>query len=119
MTRRRAAWIAVAVVVTLAIVLPLTLISSGPALPALPPTARQVAQQIGATGFTECGKALLYSTDSGTAYIGREKIGINTFGNQKARDAWLNDAEPLGVTAFRESSTWVAYVALSQSAGCS
>jgi len=85
-----------------------------------PPSASSVAQQLGLTGFTDCGPAPTGGvTDSGTGLKGSERIGIDTFPSQDVRDTWIKTAAKLGVVPAWESGTWVAYKALTQSAkGC-
>jgi len=83
-----------------------------------PPTAGQVAAQLGLTRFTDCyHQPALYAADSGSAWQRGVKIGIDTFPTTAVRDTWLAAAENLGVTPLYEGSTWVAYKALDQGGG--
>ena len=75
-----------------------------------PPTAAQVASQLGCTGFKDLGPASVGgSIDSGSCTIAGVKYAINTFESQDIRDSWLKVAEPLGVTPKWETATSVTY----------
>ena len=82
--------------------------------------AASVAQQLGLTGFTDCGEVpAIGAGDSGTAYEGSEVIEIDIFPSQAARDEWVSTATGVGIVTMREGGTWVAYEAPGQSApGC-
>jgi hypothetical protein len=57
--------------------------------------------------------------DSGTAYQGSERIGIDTFATTTVRDDWIHTSASFGVVPLVEGGTWVAYKATDQSAkGC-
>jgi len=109
------AGLAVAVTMTLA-----ACSSSDPGELPQPPTAAQVAAQLHLTGFTDCGPLPLSGvTDSGTAYRGAKRIGLDTFPGQDERDNWEDTALQLGIVPLYQDSTWVAYVAVYQSGeGC-
>lgn len=85
-----------------------------------PPSASAVASALHITGFTDCGPAPTGGvTDSGTAYKGSERVGIDTFPSQDIRDGWIKTAAKVGVVPAWEGTTWVAYRATKQSAkGC-
>lgn len=85
-----------------------------------PTTVRQVAGQLKATGLAMCGSAPGGGvTDSGTAYLGRERIGIDTFPGSSQRDSWKKTAAGFGVAPFEQGPDWVAYKATDQTAkGC-
>ena len=79
------------------------------------PTIAQVASALHATGATDCGRAPLGGVvDSGTAYLGSERIGIDTFAGSPARNAWLKVAASAGVVPLAQRTDWVSYKALSQ-----
>lgn len=85
------------------------------------PSVAQVAAQMGATGATgNCGGgAGVGAVDTGTAYLGKERIGINIFPNDTLRDSWKTVSAGLGVTVIAEGNDWVAYKSLSQTGtGC-
>ncbi len=85
---------------------------------AQPPSARQVAAQIGATRFTDCGPAPLGGVqDNGTAWYGGYKLGIDTFAGATQRNAWLRVAADAGVSPLFEGPDWVAYRAVTQDGG--
>jgi hypothetical protein len=76
-----------------------------------PPTARQVADQLDGTNFTQL------STKGGTPlvleaanfYIGDKKYAVDTFLNKANRDAWLPTAEMLGVVPYWVTPNAVVY----------
>lgn len=88
--------------------------------PAQPPTPQVVAQNLHATGFTDCGPAPIGGvTDSGTAYLNAERIGIDTFPGADVRDNWEKASRDFGIVPFAQGDTWVAYKAVDQKArGC-
>jgi hypothetical protein len=58
-------------------------------------------------------------SDSGTAYRGATRVGIDTFPAQAVRDKWIKTAQGFGVVVLQEGSTWVLYRATDQHAkGC-
>lgn len=78
--------------------------------------AASVAQQLGLTGFTDCGEVpAIGASDSGAAYEGSELIDIDIFPSQASRDEWVSIARP-GIV--REGGTWVAYKDPAQSVQC-
>ncbi len=85
-----------------------------------PVTPQQVATELKATGFTDCGPAPTGGvTDSGTAYLGSERIGIDTFPSPDIRDGWKKVSAGFGIAPFAQGNTWVAYKAVAQHAkGC-
>jgi hypothetical protein len=87
---------------------------------AIPPTAGQIASEIHATGFTDCGSAPLGGVvDAGMAKLDGKRIGIDTFANASVRDSWEATAAKLGVVPFEQAATWVVYTAVSQTGtGC-
>jgi hypothetical protein len=79
-----------------------------------PATARQVAAQLGASGFTDCGPAPAAGvTDAGVAYLGGRKIAIDTFPGPGIRDQWLSAVRSFGIVPFRQGAQWVAYASTS------
>lgn len=86
------------------------------------PTVAQVAVEMGATGATgNCGGgAVVGVTDSGTAHLGGERIGINIFPTDTLRDSWEKGiAANVGVIVVAQGQDWVAYKALNQTGtGC-
>jgi hypothetical protein len=87
---------------------------------ATPSSARDVAAVLHAGAFSDCGPRPLGGvTDSGTAYLGGHRIGINTFPGPDIRDQWKKTARGFGVVPFEEGPTLVAYRSLDQQAkGC-
>src|SRR5215469_12975659 len=72
---------------------------------ATPSSARDVAAVLHAGGFSDCGPRPLGGvTDSGTAYLGGHRIGINTFPGPDIRDQWKT-ARGFGVVPFEEGPT--------------
>jgi hypothetical protein len=92
---------------------------TAPSIPAAQ-NARQVAQEAGATSFTDCGAAPMGgATDTGTAYLGGKRVGIDTFPSSRQRDTWLQTAENFGIVPSQKGATWVLYIATDQTAkGC-
>jgi len=85
-----------------------------------PTSVQAVASELHLTGLTDCGPAPLGGvTDSGTAYEGSERIGIDTFPGPQQRDAWKRTSADFGVVPFAQGPDWVAYKAADQQAkGC-
>jgi hypothetical protein len=80
------------------------------------PTIAQVASALHADRVTSCGKSPAGGVvDSGTAYLGRERIGIDIFADLSARNSWKVVAASAGVVPAEQGTDWVAYRALSQS----
>lgn len=88
--------------------------------PAQPPSVTRVAAQVGATRVSVCGPAPGGGvTDSGVAYRGATRLGIDTFPGLKVRDRWIKTAQGFGVVVLQEGDTWVVYRAVDQHAeGC-
>ncbi len=86
------------------------------------PTVAQAAAQMHATGVTgNCGGgAGVGAVDTGAAYLGKERIGINIFPSNTLRDTWEKGvAASFGITIIAQGADWVAYKALSQTGtGC-
>jgi hypothetical protein len=79
---------------------------------AQPVTARQAAQRIGATGYTDCGPAPGGGIiSSGVARYHGHMIGIDAFVTNAARDAWLQVAAGFAVAPWIKGTSWVAYMA--------
>ncbi len=78
----------------------------------------QVAALLHAARVTDCpgSGSLVGVTDSGFAYLGSERIGINTFPGPDIRDRWVTAVRNFGVMPFAQGSTWVAYKAVDQTA---
>lgn len=75
-----------------------------------PPTAAQVANQFGCTGFKDIGPSQAGGViDSGTCMKGGVKYALDTFPSTAIRDSWLKEAEQLGVNPLQETSTAVIY----------
>ena len=85
-----------------------------------PTSVRQVAAELHLTRLSVCGPAPAGGvTDSGVAYRGSERIGIDTFPGPAQRDAWKKLSANFGVAPFAQGRDWVAYKATDQSAkGC-
>lgn len=86
----------------------------------LPVTAQSVASSLHLKGFTGCGPVPTGGVyDSGTAYQGTVRVGINTFPTPAVRDNWETAAAYMGVIPFAAGPQWVVYKAVSQHAtGC-
>jgi hypothetical protein len=85
------------------------------------PTVEQVAAEMHATGATgNCGGgAGVGAVDTGTAYLGKTRIGIDVFPTAALRDSWETESACLGVTLIAQGKWWAAYKALSQTGtGC-
>ena len=93
----------------------------GQAAPAQPPDIHQIAARAGATQLSVCGAAPGGGvSDSGVAYRGATRVGIDTFPTQAVKDKWIKTAQGFGVVVLQEGSTWVLYRAVDQRAkGCS
>lgn len=90
-----------------------------PAVLTQPPSAAAVSSQLHLTGFTDCGPAPLGGvTDSGVAYSGSVKYGIDTFPAVTERNTWVQTAAQFGVVVDTETATWVLYSATDQAKGC-
>lgn len=79
-----------------------------------PATAAQVAQKLGCTGFKTGdvgGSGMVVS--AGTCTKNDVKYAIDTFASKDVRDAWLKEAEKLGVNPKWESATSVTYKSVS------
>jgi hypothetical protein len=86
--------------------------------PQAPPTARQVAGMVAASGFTDCGPHPAGGvTDSGTAILDGFRVGIDTFPGTAQLTAWEQAAADLGVVPWHQGSTWVVYKAVTQAGG--
>jgi hypothetical protein len=93
--------------------------SSSVSTPPQPPSASQVAAQIGASSFKDCGPAPLGGvTDSGKARYQGKWIGIDTFPGKSVRDTWAATAAKFGIVPLMETDTWVMYKATTQAGGC-
>jgi hypothetical protein len=58
-------------------------------------------------------------TDSGTAYQGHERVGINTFPTTTQLTSWIAQAADFGVVPLQKGKSWVIYKATDQTAkGC-
>jgi hypothetical protein len=103
-----------------AIAAAITLAGCGGGPPPQPPSVRQVAAQAGATRVSVCGPAPGGGvTDSGVAYRGATRLGIDTFPTPEVRDRWIKTAQGFGVAVLQEGDTWVVYRALDQhTRGC-
>jgi hypothetical protein len=53
-------------------------------------------------------------TDSGTAYQGSERIGIDTFPGPDILATWEKTARNVGVVPFRQGTAWAVYKATDQ-----
>jgi hypothetical protein len=74
------------------------------------PSAKNVADSLGCKRFEDHGPSQVGgSIDSGACWIGNVKYAVNTFLSKPSRDAWLTDAEPLGVVPKWETDTSVTY----------
>lgn len=74
------------------------------------PAASSIAAQLGCGGFHDLGPSEAGGViDSGYCYRGGVKYAIDTFASQDARDAWLQEAEPLGVNPKWETDYSVTY----------
>lgn len=85
------------------------------------PTIAQVAAQMRATGASgNCGGgAGVGAAATGTAYLGKERIGIDVFPTAALRDSWRTASVSLGVVVIAQGEWWVAYKYLSQTGtGC-
>jgi hypothetical protein len=85
------------------------------------PTVKQVAAELHATGAVDCpGEgAGVGVTDAGTAYLGKERLGIDVFPTAALRDSWKAMSAGVGVVVIAQGQWWVAYKALSQTGkGC-
>jgi hypothetical protein len=86
------------------------------------PTIAQVAAEMHATGASgNCGGGTgVGAVATGTAYLGRERIGIDVFPSNALRDSWKSGvAASFGVTIIVQGTDWVAYKYLSQTGtGC-
>ena len=81
-----------------------------------PPTASEVAANVGCENFKDMGSAKLYAIDSGTCWVGSVKYGVDTFPSATARNSWIKLAESLGTNPPKwETSTAVVYKAHDQS----
>ncbi len=88
--------------------------AGSPAAPQ-PVTAQSVAAQLHLTGFTGCGPVPTGGVyDSGTAYQGSMRVGINTYSSPSVRDDWELAAGYMGVIPFAYGPQWVAYKAVNQ-----
>lgn len=84
---------------------------------AQPVSARQAAQQIGASGYSDCGPAPGGGIiSSGLARYHGKMIGIDAFVTDADRDAWLQVASGFGIAPWIKGTAWVAYVAAGK--GC-
>jgi hypothetical protein len=87
------------------------------------PTVPQVAAEMGATGAVgNCGGGTAVGViDSGSAYLGKERIGINVFASDTVRNTWETGiAANVGAVIVAQGQNWVAYKALNQTGtGCS
>jgi hypothetical protein len=84
-------------------------------------TVQQVATGLGATGLADCGPAPLGGvTDSAVAYLDAkgEYIGIDVFPDAVVRQDWEKSSASFGISPIAHGDAWVAYKAVSQSAGC-
>jgi hypothetical protein len=86
------------------------------------PTVAQVAAEMGANGVTDChgGGEGVGAADTGTAYLGKKRLGINVFPTDALRNSWETGvAASAGVTVVAQGQDWVAYKALNQAGtGC-
>jgi hypothetical protein len=84
-----------------------------------PPTVAQVAGFLHATYPTPCTGAnpIVGIVNSGVAWVGHEKIGIDVFQNSTVRNSWKTMSADYGVSPFAQGPQWVAYKALSQTGG--
>jgi hypothetical protein len=85
------------------------------------PTVKEVAAELHATGVTgNCGGgAGVGAVETGTASLGKERIGIDIFPTAALRDSWRATSASLGVTLIAQGRWWVAYKDLSQiGTGC-
>jgi hypothetical protein len=74
------------------------------------PTARQIAAHLHCDHFKDLGSGgVIPSVDSGSCWIGAQKYAINTFETKQIRNAWLEAAEPLGVTPKWTTANAVIY----------
>jgi hypothetical protein len=77
-----------------------------------PPTAAEVAKNLGCTGFSDTGAAPAGGAiTTGACSIGGVRYVIDTFVNAQVRDSWLKIAEPLGVNPKWMTPTSVTYPA--------
>lgn len=85
------------------------------------PTMARIAAEMHATGVSDhCGGGEAFGvTDSGTASLGKERIGINVFATAALRDSWRTTTASMGVIIVAQGRWWVAYKDLSQTGtGC-
>lgn len=80
-----------------------------------PPTASEIAKNLGCTGFSDTGAAPAGGAiTTGTCYISGVKYAIDTFVNSQIRDSWLKITEPMGVNPKWMTSTSVVYKSVKQ-----
>jgi len=75
-----------------------------------PPTAKDVATQVGCKRFHDKGNSPAVGVvDSGICWIGKQKYGVDTFMTKAARDSWLKMTESFGVNPKWETPISVVY----------
>jgi hypothetical protein len=85
------------------------------------PTVKQVAAEMHATrAVGNCGGgAGVGAVETGTANLGKERIGIDIFPTAALRNSWETTSASLGVVVVAQGEWWAAYRDLSQTGtGC-